>query len=57
MCTEMEEAMKAICSIKEDRVDIQQLDSIMSSRGIHLSPEEIQNALELITCKGEHLKN
>ncbi|KYO46522.1 EF-hand calcium-binding domain-containing protein 3 isoform D [Alligator mississippiensis] len=48
---EMEEAMKAICSIKEDRVDIQQLDSIMSSRGIHLSPEEIQNALELITCK------
>ncbi|XP_019404068.1 PREDICTED: calmodulin-2/4-like [Crocodylus porosus] len=54
---EMEEAMKVIRSIKEDGVDIQQLESIMSSRGIQLAPEEIQNALKHITCKGEHLKN
>nr|XP_020653629.1 uncharacterized protein LOC110081351 isoform X3 [Pogona vitticeps] len=45
---EMEGALKAMQSIKQDKVNIEDLDSIMYTMGLNLSPNEIQQALKYV---------
>lgn len=42
---------------KGDRVDVSNLDSILSSLGIHLTSEEMQEALKHIAVDGEHFQS
>ncbi|XP_078234855.1 uncharacterized protein LOC110081351 [Pogona vitticeps] len=45
---EMGGALKAMQSIKQDKVNIEDLDSIMYTMGLNLSPNEIQQALKYV---------
>ncbi|KAJ7313513.1 hypothetical protein JRQ81_004951, partial [Phrynocephalus forsythii] len=45
---EMDRALKAMQSIKQDKVNIEDLDSIMRMMGLHLSLNEIQQTLKYV---------
>ncbi|KAH0626928.1 hypothetical protein JD844_002231 [Phrynosoma platyrhinos] len=45
----MEEAMKTMNSIKQDKANIEELESIARRMDIHLSPDEIQQALKYVS--------
>ncbi|XP_062814243.1 EF-hand calcium-binding domain-containing protein 13 isoform X2 [Anolis carolinensis] len=46
---EMEEAMQTMNSIKEDKANIEELESITRRMDLHLSPDEIQQALKYVS--------
>ncbi|KAJ6650286.1 hypothetical protein lerEdw1_013432 [Lerista edwardsae] len=48
VCAEMEEAINNLKSIKQDKVNLEELDSILRSMGLHLTPQEIQDMLKLV---------
>lgn len=50
----MEGALKAMQSIKQDKVDIEDLDSVMCTMGLNLSPNEIQQTLKYIVQNGKN---
>ena len=41
-------------SIKQDKVNIEDLDSIMYTMGLNLSPNEIQQALKYVVQNGKN---
>ncbi|XP_042332243.1 EF-hand calcium-binding domain-containing protein 13-like isoform X2 [Sceloporus undulatus] len=49
---EMEEAMKTMNSIKQDKANIEDLETITRRMDLHLSPDEIQQALKYVSKNG-----
>lgn len=46
---DMEKAVKTLKSIKQDKIECEDLDSIMHGLGLQLSQDEIQKALKYVT--------
>ncbi|XP_026538577.1 EF-hand calcium-binding domain-containing protein 13 [Notechis scutatus] len=46
---DMEKAVKTLKSIRQDKIEYEELDSIMCALGLQLSQDEIQKALEYVT--------
>ncbi|XP_039187558.1 reticulocyte binding protein 2 homolog b-like isoform X3 [Crotalus tigris] len=50
---DMEKAVKTLKSIKQDKIECEDLDSIMHALGLQLSQDEIQKALKYVTTNAD----
>ncbi|KAL7977056.1 hypothetical protein Chor_009005 [Crotalus horridus] len=50
---DMEKAVKTLKSIKQDKIECEDLDSIMHALGLQLSQDEMQKALKYVTTNAD----
>lgn len=55
-CAETEGAMKTLQSIKQDKADIEELNSIMRSMDLNLSSQEIHDMLQYVPKNGKYVQ-